>query len=68
MCYNCGCQMPDDDMGQGHMGVDPNGKAITTKSLQVAADAFGESFDETLEHVIELAQQVKNERQSQKHS
>ena len=20
MCYNCGCGLPDDDMGQGHAG------------------------------------------------
>ncbi len=58
--------MPDDDMGKGHMGVDPNGKAITTKSIQAAADAFGESFDESLDHVIHLAEKVKKERQQKK--
>lgn len=62
MCYNCGCQRPDDDMGKGHAGVDPEGKAITTKTIQAAADAFGETFDESLHHVIELAQKVKHER------
>lgn len=62
MCYNCGCNLPDDDMGKGHMGVDPDGKAITTKSIQASADAFGESFDESLDHIIELAQKVKSER------
>lgn len=66
MCYNCGCQMPNDDLGKGHMGVDPNGKAITTKSIQAAADAFGESFDEALDNIIELAQKVKKEQQEQK--
>jgi len=55
--------MPDDDMGKGHMGVDLEGKAITSKSLQIAADAFGESLDETLDHVIELAEKVKKQRQ-----
>lgn len=62
MCYNCGCQRPDDDMGKGHAGVDPNGRAITTKSIQAAADAFGETFDESLDHIIELAQKVKQQR------
>ncbi len=66
MCYNCGCQLPDDDMGKGHMGVDPNGKAITTKSIQAAADGFGESFDEALDNIIDLAQQVKKQRQEKK--
>lgn len=58
--------MPDNDMGKGHMGVDPEGKAITTKSIQAAADAFGESFDEALDNVIELAQKVKKERHDKK--
>lgn len=66
MCYNCGCQLPNDDMGKGHMGVDPHGKAITNKSIQAAADAFGESFDESLDHVIELAEKVKKKRQAKK--
>lgn len=66
MCYNCGCQMPNDDLGKRHMGVDPNGKAFTTKSIQAAADAFGESFDEALDNIIELAQKVKKEQQEQK--
>jgi hypothetical protein len=66
MCYNCGCQRPNDDMGKGSAGADPNGKAITNKTIQAAADAFEESFDETLDHMIELAEKVKKERQSGK--
>lgn len=40
MCYNCGCGSTMDDHGQGHMGVDPNGKAITEKSFEAASRAF----------------------------
>jgi hypothetical protein len=40
MCYNCGCGLPDDDHGKGHAGVDPEGKAITTKTFQAAGEAF----------------------------
>jgi hypothetical protein len=32
--------MPADDHGKGHAGVDRNGKAITTKTFQAAAEAF----------------------------
>jgi hypothetical protein len=40
MCYNCGCQLPDDDQGKGHAGVDPGGKAITNKTFEAAGEAF----------------------------
>lgn len=40
MCYNCGCGSATDDHGKGHMGVDPDGKAITDKSFKAASDAF----------------------------
>lgn len=57
MCYNCGCGMPDDDMGQGHAGVDPNGKSITNKTFQVAADSQGMSDEEAKKNTLELLQQ-----------
>ncbi len=38
MCYNCGCQMPDNDMG--------NPKNITSKTFEKAAKAAGQSTDE----------------------
>jgi hypothetical protein len=40
MCYNCGCGIPGDDHGKGHAGVDPEGKAITTKTFQAAGEVF----------------------------
>lgn len=54
MCYNCGCGMPDDDMGQGNMGVDPNGKSITNKSFKVAADSQGMSEEEAKKETLKL--------------
>lgn len=54
MCYNCGCQMPDNDMGKGHAGVDPQGKAITNKTFQAAAQAFGMAETEVKKNVSEL--------------
>ncbi len=39
MCYNCGCQNPDDDMGH------PDN--ITNSTLKHLSEHWGKSFDET---------------------
>jgi hypothetical protein len=54
MCYNCGCGQPDDDHGKGHMGVDPNGKAITEKTFEAAGKAFEMSMEESKENTHDL--------------
>ncbi|MFZ0612750.1 MAG: hypothetical protein WAM73_10970 [Desulfobacterales bacterium] len=54
MCYNCGCGSPSDDHGKGHMGVDPQGKAITDKSFEAAGKAFEMSAKESREKTLEL--------------
>lgn len=54
MCYNCGCGMPDDDMGQGSAGVDPNGKSITNKTFKAAADSQGMSEEDAKKYTLEL--------------
>lgn len=54
MCYNCGCGMPNDDMGQGHAGVDPNGKSITDQTFKAAADSQGMSVEESKKEALKL--------------
>jgi hypothetical protein len=54
MCYNCGCGVPNDDHGKGHMGVDPDGKAITDKSFEAASKAFQMSSQESKKNAHEL--------------
>ena len=54
MCYNCGCGMPDDDMGKGHAGVDPNGKAITNKTFQAAAESQNMDFAQAQKNTLAL--------------
>lgn len=46
MCYNCGCEMPDNDMG------DP--KNITNKTFEEAAKAADQSVEEAKKHTLEL--------------
>lgn len=57
MCYNCGCGMPDDDMGQGNAGVDLNGKSVTNKTFQAAAKSQGMTEEEAKKHTLELLKQ-----------
>ena len=48
MCYNCGCGMNDDDMG--------NDNNITNKTVDKAAKASGQSKKEALKNIMEAAQ------------
>lgn len=48
--------MPDDDMGQGHAGVDPNGKSITNKTFKAAADSQGMTEEDAKKNALELLQ------------
>ena len=57
MCYNCGCEMPDNDMG--------NPDNITNKTFEEAAKAAGQNTDEAKKNTLELLQKglrQKNER------
>ena len=58
MCYNCGCQMPDNDMG------DP--KNITDKTFEEAAKAAGQSPEEAKQNTLELLLKTFSEKQKAK--
>jgi hypothetical protein len=46
MCYNCGCEMPDNDMG--------NPKNITNKTFEEAAKASGKKPEEAKKNTLDL--------------
>lgn len=48
MCYNCGCGMPDDDMG------DPNN--ITEEDIKKAASASNQSVEDAKKNMLEMLQ------------
>lgn len=54
MCYNCGCGMPDDDMGKGNAGLDPKGKSITNKTFEEAAKSQGMSVEDAKKEALKL--------------
>lgn len=54
MCYNCGCQMPDNDMG--------NPKNITDKTFDEAAKAMGQPVEEAKKNTLDLLQKTLAEK------
>ena len=55
MCYNCGCQMPNNDMG-----MEEN---ITNETFKAAADAMGLSEEESKQNALELLQKVLDSKE-----
>lgn len=53
MCYNCGCGMPDDDMG--------NPKNITDKTFEEAAKASNQSMEEAKKNTLDLLKKQLNQ-------
>ncbi len=50
MCYNCGCGMPNNDMG--------NPKNITNKTFEEAAQAMGQTPEKAKKNADELLKKV----------
>ncbi len=46
--------MPDEDHGKGHAGVDPDGKAITSKTFEAAGEAFNQGEMESKKNTFDL--------------
>lgn len=54
MCYNCGCGIPDDDMGRGR--ISQGGDSLTGDDLKEMAEKWGMSLEETKKNILELLQ------------
>lgn len=52
MCYNCGCGIPNDDMGKGK--VSGGGASLTEDDFKVIAEKWGMSIEETKRNVYNL--------------
>ena len=55
MCYNCGCQMPNNDMGRQ--------ENITNETFRNASEAMGMSEEESKRTAMELLQKVLASRE-----
>ena len=58
MCYNCGCGMPNNDMGKP--------ENITTKTFEAAAKAMGQSTKDARENAHELLERVLASKEESK--
>lgn len=54
MCYNCGCGMTDDDMG------DP--KNITEKTFEEASKASGQTVEQAKKETLEMLKKQLGEK------
>lgn len=52
MCYNCGCQIPNDPMGKGH--VHEGGGSLTEDSLKHIGKVWGMDTKEVKKNVYQL--------------
>ncbi len=60
MCYNCGCGLPQDDMGKGvlHKG----GGSLVEEDFEYMAKVWGMSIEDTKKEVYKmLKQQVEKQ-------
>jgi hypothetical protein len=53
MCYNCGCGMPNSDMGSPSV--------ITNKTFEAAAKAAGQTPEEAMRNTLKLLKKVLKE-------
>lgn len=61
MCYNCGCEKPNDAMGKGHAGVDQDGKSITNKTFEAAGKSQNMDDKKTKKNTLSLLQKLMKE-------
>lgn len=56
MCYNCGCGVPDDDMGKGR--ISEGGGSLTDTDFKLLAEKWGMTEEEAKKNALELLKKV----------
>lgn len=52
MCYNCGCDIPDDDMGKGILSN--GGASLVDQDFELMAKKWDMSVEDTKKNVYKL--------------
>ena len=52
MCYNCGCEIPNDDMGKGK--ITTGGGSFTQDDIKHIAKEWDMSEEETMKNIYDL--------------
>lgn len=60
MCYNCGCQIPNDDMGKGKLNQ--GGGSLTEDDFKVMAEKWGMSLKDSKKNVYELLEKELDQK------
>ncbi len=55
MCYNCGCRLPDKDMGKGELAK--GGGSLVDNDFKHMAEKWNMSLEDTKKNVYELLKQ-----------
>lgn len=61
MCYNCGCEMPNDDMGKGQLSQ--GGGSLVEEDFKHMAEKWGMSVEDVKRNVYDM---LKKEIEKQK--
>lgn len=64
MCYNCGCAVPNDDMGKGK--VSEGGGSLTEDDLKKVAERWGMSLEQTKRNILDLLKKESSEVKTSK--
>jgi ribosomal protein L12E/L44/L45/RPP1/RPP2 len=60
MCYNCGCGVPSDDMGKGHLSK--GGGSLTEDDLKVVAEKWGMSVEDVKKNILDILKKEVGEK------
>jgi hypothetical protein len=60
MCYNCGCGLPDDDMGKGK--VSSGGGSLTEADFEHMAKKWDMSLESTKKETLKLLKKQLGEK------
>ncbi len=60
MCYNCGCGMPENDMGKGK--ISKGGGSLTDDDFRQMAKAWNMDIAETKKNVYEMLKEQLGEK------
>ncbi len=56
--------MPDNPMGAGHAGAEPEGKSITNKTFDEAGKSMEQTTDESKKNALDLLKKVLGEKRA----
>ena len=54
--------MPDNPMGMGHAGAEPNGKSINNKTFEEASKSMEQSTEDARRNAHDLLKKVRGEK------